>query len=251
MKFFLGTHETSWLKRGGFDNPLFISMNRFDRLKRFPVSVNSWSLDSGGFTELSQHGGWRSSAKEYAVKVRRVFEEVGMLQWASPQDWMCEPFIVAKTGLSVQEHQKRTVQNFLDLRGLDTGAHIIPVVQGYSVDEYIEHVEMYRREGVDLKSEKLVGVGSVCRRQAEGEAGAILLSLHAAGVRRLHGFGFKVDGIRRFGELLVSADSMAWSFGARMDAPLPGCTHASCSNCERYAKRWASRISEGRQMFLF
>jgi len=31
---------------------------------------------------------------------------------------MCEPPIIAKTGLSVREHQERTVENFIELEQL-------------------------------------------------------------------------------------------------------------------------------------
>jgi hypothetical protein len=95
----------------------------------------------------------------------------------------------------------------------------------------------------------LVGVGSVCRRQGTRDAGHILTALHGAGVTRLHGFGFKVDGITAHGHLLASADSMAWSDGARkygrrtgglMPGCLPGPQHPAknCANCLPYALRW-------------
>jgi hypothetical protein len=54
----------------------------------------------------------------------------------------------------------------------------------------------------------------------------------------LHGFGVKKKGLARYGTVLASADSMAWSSAARHDPPLPGCTHESCQNCARYAMRW-------------
>lgn len=250
MEFFLGTHETSWLKKTSV--PLFVSMNRLDRLKSFPYAVGKWALDSGGFTELSKYGEWRTDAKTYAAKVKRAAYEIGNLAWASPQDWMCEPWIVQKTGLSVEEHQLRTVQNFLELRSLPTGGvTIIPVLQGWYLEDYLRHAEMYALVGVDLLSEPTVGVGSVCRRQSHTEAGSILLTLNSMGFKNLHGFGFKIEGIRQYGNLLKSADSMAWSYSARMSAPLDGCTHKSCSNCMRYAMLWRSRIESGRQMFLF
>ena len=43
---------------------------------------------------------------------------MGCLAWVAPQDWMCEPFMLQKTGLTVPDHQERTVRNFLDLRQL-------------------------------------------------------------------------------------------------------------------------------------
>src|SRR5262249_50597300 len=82
----------------------------------------------------------------------------------------------------------------------------------------------------------------VCRRQSSREAGTILTALHRAGITRLHGFGFKIAGLRRHGNLLASADSTAWSFQARHRPALPGCRHASCANCRRYALAWRDRV---------
>jgi hypothetical protein len=156
---------------------------------------------------------------------------------------MCEPAILAKTGLTLVEHQRRTVDNYLRLRDLAPDLPIIPVVQGWTVDDYLRIVDRYHQAGVDLTTAPLVGVGSVCRRQNTTDAGRILVALHLAGVTRLHGFGFKVTGLRRYARLLASADSMAWSYAARRSTPLPGCTgHINCANCPRYAARWRSTV---------
>lgn len=61
---YLGTHETSWLRSAGV--PLFISHRRLARLKRtLPVAIAPWALDSGGFSELSLYGGWKTTPSEY------------------------------------------------------------------------------------------------------------------------------------------------------------------------------------------
>ena len=52
--------------------------------------------------------------------------------WAAPQDWMCEPAIIAKTGLAVVEHQRRTVTNFLELQALAPDLPFIPVLHGWA-----------------------------------------------------------------------------------------------------------------------
>jgi hypothetical protein len=240
--FYLGTHQPGWLS--GIEVPLFISDRRLRKYHRLPRALAPWALDSGGFTELSTHGTWSHgpTTAEYVDRIHRYQRFIGKLQWAAPQDWMCEPFITAKTGLTVEDHQWRTIDNLLKLRQLGGETPIIPVVQGYRVDDYVEHIRMYRSAGIDLAAEPLVGVGSVCRRQAETEAGAIFTALHAAGVTRLHGFGLKKLGLARFGHLLTSADSMAWSFDARRrQQHLPECQgagHRNCANCPRYALRW-------------
>ncbi len=257
LAFYLGTHQPSWL--GYFDEPMFVSDRRLRNRVQLPHALGPWALDSGGFTELSTHGSWDHgpSPREYVDRIRRYARTIGRLQWAAPQDWMCEPFITAKTGLTVVEHQWRTIDNLATLRALNPEVPIIPVVQGYRVDDYLTHVDMYQRAGFDLTTEPLVGVGSVCRRQATAEVGAIFTALHGAGVRRLHGFGLKKLGLARFGHLLVSADSMAWSFDARrLQRHLPECQgagHRNCANCPRYALRWRAEMlaSLGTQPALF
>lgn len=100
MRFWLGTHETSWLER--LDVPLFVSHRRLARLKRhLPVARAPWALDSGGFTELGTYGEWRTSVDDYAAAVDVYVRRIGRLEWAAPMDWMCEPHMLAKTGFCV------------------------------------------------------------------------------------------------------------------------------------------------------
>lgn len=304
--FYLGTHIPSWLSTSSV--PLFVSRNTLAPLlapkkrghgSRLPRAVVRWSLDSGGFTELQLYGKWRIDAAEYAAQVRKIRDEVGMLDWAAPQDWMCEPQVIAGlvrkkrgkrrpsidtqewlawarnagpvmakavaaaeslgdtaevvfhgTALSVHEHQRRTVENFLELRSVAPDLPWIPVLQGWSITDYWRHIDMYTEVGVDLPSERVVGVGSVCRRQKTGEAETIFRSI-AEGIDgrriKIHGFGVKSEGIGRFGDVLTSADSLAWSYTARMSDPLPGhdlpgdgrrTGHKNCANCYEYALTW-------------
>jgi hypothetical protein len=258
--FLLGTHQPGWLARAGV--PLFVSDSRLRVYKTLPVAVAPWALDSRGFTELQQHGRWTVPPAEYAGRVRRYRNQVGRLLWAAPQDWMCEPIVIAGgragrvvfagTGLDVAEHQRRTVANFLHLRDLAPDLPFIPVLQGYTADEYQACADLYAAVGIDLTTAPLVGLGSVCRRQATAEIHGIVAALHARGITRLHGFGVKTLGLARYGHLLTSADSLAWSEDARRRArPMPGCPahrpgctprcrahQANCANCLRYALHW-------------
>lgn len=242
MDFFLGTHHPNWLELT--DLPLFVSHRWLHKRRRLPSPQGRWALDSGGFTELSLHGRWTISEVEYVAAVERFREEMPGLAWAAPQDWMCEPAMRVRTGLTVQNHQDRTIRNYLALRMLAPDLPFIPVLQGWEASDYERHVEAYARAGVSLEAEPLVGVGSVCRRQATSEIEGILHRLHRGGLR-LHGFGIKLTGLRRYADTLASADSMAWSIDARWAAShgvtTPGCTHKSCSNCLRYATRWRHR----------
>jgi hypothetical protein len=200
-------------------------------------------LDSGGFTELSKYGRWKTTLPEYIEAVHRYREGIGRLDWAAPMDWMCEPQMLANTGLSVREHQERTVANLLELRSRAPEIAFIPVLQGWTLDDYEECITLYAQAGVDLTLEPVVGVGSVCRRQATGEIEDIIRCIAGHGIN-IHAFGVKARGLANFADVLTSADSMAWSFQARRSPPLPICEglHKNCANCVVYAQRWRRRL---------
>lgn len=237
-RFYLGTHEQSWLARPDAPGPLFVSVRRLRRLKTWPKAVHRWSLDSGGFTELSKYGAWRTTAHRYAAEVARTRSEIGSLDWAAPQDWMCEPSMLAKTGLTVADHQERTIDNFIELSTWMPDGVFIPVLQGWRVDDYLRHIDGYDRRGVDLTRYPTVGVGSVCRRGATDQIVRVLGRVRAEIGPRLHGFGVKSGAYASAARHLTSADSMAWSFRARYRDPLPGCQHARCASCIRWASEW-------------
>lgn len=232
--FYLGTHMPSWLERVDFE--LFVSHRRLMNRKTLPKARTSWALDSGGFSELSMFGEWRTTPVEYVEATRRYDNEIGHLDWAAPMDWMCEPFMLAKTGLTVADHQARTVDNFLTVQDLWDGIEcpFMPVLQGWTLADYHRCVDLYSAAGVDLMDYPVVGIGSVCRRQATDEIGRIVRSLsHLA----LHGFGVKLTGLQRYSNYLNSADSMAWSFRGRH---VKGCSpsHQNEANCLRFAAAW-------------
>lgn len=244
IDFYLGTHKPYWLKRP--DMPLlFVSRRRLSERPhhRTTAAAGEWALDSGGFTDLDDDGRWDVTTAEYAAEAERWRATPGRLRFATPMDWMCEERVLAKTGLTVLEHQRRTVQNFCELRLAAPLVPWIPVVQGYTVVEYLQCVRLYEIEaGADLARYPLVGVGSVCRRQSGPDGARVIGELAAAGLK-LHAFGFKTEGLLRSADRLVSADSMAWSLDARRAPPLPGCKHRSCANCPIYAIRWRDRLA--------
>jgi hypothetical protein len=241
--FYLGAHQPHWLWNARF--PLFVSHRQLARKARLRPAVCRWALDSGGFTELSLNGRWTTTAGQYAEAGARYAEHLGMPDFLSQQDWMCEPFMTERTGLNVREHQERTVANYLDLRTLAPGLPWLPVVQGWTLPDYLHCVELYASAGVDLAAMPRVGLGSVCRRQSTAEIGHIVAALAGLGLK-LHGFGVKTGGLQRYGHQLASADSMAWSYNARRLPPLPGCRgHKNCANCLTYATRWRARLLAG------
>jgi len=125
---------------------------------------------------------------------------------------MCEPFVLERTGLTVADHQRLTVERYDRLLALEPPATVMPVLQGYRIPDYLEHLQAY---GDRLLPEMWVGVGSVCRRNGRPDEVADLLRAIKL-LRpdlRLHGFGLKVTALENetVRSLLYSCDSMAWS----------------------------------------
>lgn len=243
------------------DKPLFVADPHLRNRKNLPRARGPIAIDSGGFTQLSTHGTWDNgpSPRQYAHQVRRYRDEMG-IAWAAPQDWMCEDAVIhgghcegrhfPGTGLSVEEHLHRTVGNYIDLMSIDDTLPIIPVVQGRLPHHYELCCELYDRAGVDLAKQPVVGVGSVCRIQ-DTEAAVDIIECVAGivGTGRIHGFGFKVEGLRRVAHFLGSADSHAWSRAGRYekhgcDFRLPNSRgpHSSEANCLRYALAWREDV---------
>ena len=82
--------------------PLFLSRRRLAGRKTLPRARGPWALDSGGYTELSTFGRWTVTVDQYIREVREYASQIGNLRFAVSMDWMCEPWIVAKTGLTVE-----------------------------------------------------------------------------------------------------------------------------------------------------
>jgi hypothetical protein len=243
--FYLGTHQPHWLWTPAAAFSLFVSRRTLSRCKTVRPATCAWALDSGGFTELSTYGEWLTSPAEYVRDVARWDREIGRLEWAAPQDHMCEPWILAKTGLTVGEHQARTVENFLLLGEIwpgesDAECPFMPVLQGWTLADYERCADRYAAAGVVLEDYPVVGLGSVCRRQDSEQIGAIVSAFTPQ--YAVHGFGVKTGGLLRYGYRLTSADSLAWSYAGRREPPMAGHPHKNCANCLQFAARWRERV---------
>lgn len=197
---------------------VMVSVTQLSR-RRSDFEVDDWIMDSGAFTEVARHGGYRRSVEWYFKEIVR-WANCGNLLAAVSQDWMCEPFVLKRTGLSVKVHQRLTVERYDALVHLAADilppSAVMPVLQGYSVSDYLEHVDQY---GSRLVPGSWVGVGSVCRRNGDPEQVRDILRAitNKRPDLRLHGFGLKQTALESFEvrELLYSCDSMAWSYPRR------------------------------------
>lgn len=233
MRFFLGLHQPSDAQHVKPSYPAFISVNRI-RSRKSGFEVGDWIMDSGAFTEISTHGEYRTSVAAYANQIAR-WKDNGNLLAAVSQDYMCEQFILDKTGLTAADHQRLTIERYDELLRCDTGVYIMPVLQGYDPQDYVSHVRQY---GSRLAHGAWVGVGSVCKRNGDIRAIENVLRAikHVRPDLRLHGFGLKTTALSSglVDSLLETADSMAWSYNARRNG--------KNANDWRNAVAWADRI---------
>lgn len=213
MIFFPGIHHPSDAKNFEYAC-VSIGVLRGRKSDFYP---QNWLLDSQAFRTIELYGGYPFPVSEYAEQIKR-WKRCGNLLAAVAQDYMCEPFMLEKTGLSIADHQRLTIERYDELLACDTGVYILPVLQGYSPESYVEHLKQY---GQRLAYGAWVGVGSICKRNASPRQ-ILEVLIMIKSVRpdlRLHGFGVKKTSLRHgtIRSLLYSADSMAWSFAARYE----------------------------------
>lgn len=194
-----------------------VSVNVLGFLKSLRgFSPNEWILDSGAFSRVTSYGDHTLTPAEYAREIRWASGK-GTLVAAVTQDYMCEDVALKATGGTVDDHQRKTIERYDALLREDTGSvYVMPVLQGRSPTDYVNHLRQYGRR---FPHGAYVGVGSVCKRQGDPEE--LLKILSAIKSERpdlkLHGFGVKITAlaVRAIRELLYSTDSMAWSASAR------------------------------------
>lgn len=181
-------------------------------------SVKRLFIDSGGYSFIKGMGEYETSHEEYLSWIEQVKPELFALR-----DYPCEPDVLEKHGRTVDEHQSMTTRDHrelmdkIDCRNIN--ADPVAVVQGRSVDEYLQHVDDLKAHGLLTD---VLGVGSVCGRHAVKEIKPIIKAIDEATPKRvsLHGFGLKIQSLQvpEVYNRLNSADSMAYSYSARTDS---------------------------------
>jgi hypothetical protein len=131
---------------------------------------------------------WWSDPDEYGSRWVRFQMDTGRPpDFVGIQDMPCEARCLAKTGMTVREHQEWTLRNYLHLEENFPMVCWLPTVQGWRPWQYLEHYQMYLDAGVELTGRR-VGIGSICRRGSQYEVAAIVHALSGLGMR-LHAFG--------------------------------------------------------------
>lgn len=221
LRFFVGLDRPSDAKH--FERCM-VSINALHRRRpdgtlkhrKSDFACREWMLDSGAFTQIKDHGRFVMSCCDYAQAIVR-WSRCSQMVAAVSQDYMCEAPALAKTGLTVKDHQRLTIERYIEILGfVNDATYLMPVLQGYEPWEYVSHLRQY---GWRLREGAWVGVGSVCKRNARiDEIERVLVAIRDERPDlRLHGFGVKITALQSdiVRSCLWSCDSMAWSAAAR------------------------------------
>ena len=203
-----------------------------------PERYDSLFLDSGGFSYNRDHSGYPFSLQEYVdLAIRLGARHVATL------DLPCEPGVNRAAHATNEERIRRTVQHAVVAREMFPAVPWVPVIQGYTADEYLSCVDLHKATGA---VSSYMAVGSLCTRTRRDDTWEVLRAIRAAlpGVR-LHGFGVSLALLRdrRIRSALWSADSQAWRMFTHFDTTLqreiwrPRTMRAQVDNYPRYAAR--------------
>lgn len=187
------------------------------RRERFPKQAGMRWLDSGGYLLLNRYGRYPFSADNLANLVSHLQPD-----YYASKDYPCEPNISrGMAGLMTNEERIRaTVLAAVEQAELETlvgsRPQLVPVIQGYTLDEYVFCLDLYREAGL---LRPYMAVGSMCRRASSSELERLLPALHdyakSLGVYWLHLFGLRLSRqVRAVSAYIWSQDSAAVFFAA-------------------------------------
>lgn len=171
-------------------------------------------VDSGGFHHMiAGTGEYERSDDEYLEYI----ETHEPALWAL-RDYPCEPELLDTYGRSVADHQQMTTERHRTLLEAadrrDTPGQPVTVLQGYTVNQYLEHYDALREQGILTN---YVGVGTLCGREDIHEIASVLQAVRdeLGTGPGLHGFGLdkRALTVEEVVEPLTSTDSAAYDFG--------------------------------------
>lgn len=179
------------------------------RKARYPKNAGLKFLDPGGFTLLSKND-------DYPFTIANFLNLVVALKpnyYATP-DYPCEPGIARGMLRTNAERIGATVKNAVTIAGLHEmtnyrAGSFVPVIQGYTLDEYKYCIELYADAGL---LEPYMAVGSMCRRLSSVELHNLIPGIteyaRQGNVESLHWFGLKLSpDLLDLREFIYSQDS--------------------------------------------
>ncbi|GGL25888.1 hypothetical protein GCM10009037_06890 [Halarchaeum grantii] len=163
-------------------------------------------VDSGGYHHMQAGAGeYAESDEEYLRYLLKHRPDLYALR-----DYPCEPDLLRSLGRTVEEQQERTLEHHIRLYdkvdGHSLADNAVSVVQGWTREQYLDHLDALRDHGVMTD---YLAIGSVCRRNADEDIADVVLAVRDAipASVKLHAFGVK-GSVLRFREVVDALDSV-------------------------------------------
>lgn len=172
---------------------------------------NELFMDSGGFQLIGQYGEYPFENEEYLHYAEEINPD-----FLAPLDYPCDGVDNPIKGVNISndERIKRTVENdvFL-LDNYEGEGRVVPVIQGYDVEEYKNCVNRLKERGAITE---YMGVGSICRRKKSNEVYEILKTCKEMTNSKLHVFGLSLNLVKmpKIRHLINSFDTMSWMYSS-------------------------------------
>lgn len=175
-------------------------------------------IDSAGFVAQSLKNGYEWTPESYVLD---LCDHPAVMRFSS-MDLCVEPE-VAGDRAEVSERIAKTVHlnKRCSMLARDVGIldRFMPVIQGWTADDYLR---CFDRLSGAIGDDRLIGVGSMCRRRTSGSEGIVSiidrLDRELPKGVRLHLFGLKSDGaeaVAMLSDRVYSIDSQAYGVRAR------------------------------------
>lgn len=177
--------------------------NQFLELNDVPTTGNL-VIDSGGFNVLNER------MKHYPWTVAEYHEWLDALDiefnWAAIMDFACESRF--NDLLSKEERMQKTLENTIAHYDLEPDYPLLPVLQGRTLQDYLEFYDRLDEHGIPTE---YVGLGTVCRQSNTTTIVDIERGIRAnTDIEKIHGFGVKITAFK-LGATFDTADSNAWN----------------------------------------
>lgn len=240
--------------------PVMLSANSFwnEEAGRFSPSWKKCAalrihLDSGGYVAMKKYGRFRFGVEDYCRLAAEMRPE-----WFAQMDLCCEPD-VASNRSEVFRRIEKTAENLRECRAVaaEVGAQApLIVLQGWKPQDYVSGPAF---DDPNFEWPAVVGVGSVCRRHLHGPDGLLAvigrLDAKLPPHVRLHLFGVKSQGaeLLRHHPRIASVDSMAHSYGARVEAreeKKPCNNRLRAEHFTAWVERQRARTGGGNELLL-
>jgi len=163
-------------------------------------------IDSGGYQFMKKFTEYPFNPKEYVDFINEVNPD-----YFAAMDYPCEPKILERRKKTSEQQIEDTIEKTIDLLDLESHSKLLPVIQGWSIEDYIYCIDRMREQ--DLLSDYMA-IGSLCIRDESIYPIIKAITDNIPSDIKLHGFGVKISNLKNkfVFDNLYSSDSMAWLF---------------------------------------